>query len=161
MPGGRVLYKRDVGSGGVATSGEPATLSMFFPSRHYYSETFHVSDAYWAEIRDWSTPVLQAAPSGLAGGFASLDMAMYFYTLQTGTGDSAVESTMVAGIIAGIVILLLTANVLIALYSTAVIALVIGAGARVGPHSGLAARASCANAPCGRRLPELLLSYMP
>ena len=36
-------------------------------------------------------------------------------TWQTGTGQSAVESTIVAGIIAGVVILLLTANVLIAL----------------------------------------------
>ena len=47
--------------------------------------------------------------------------------LQTGTGNSAIESTVVAGIIAGMGILVLTASVLIALYCTIAIGMLIGA----------------------------------
>ena len=43
------------------------------------------------------------------------------------TGKSAIDSTIVAGIVAGVVILVLTTNVLIALYCFATIALIIGA----------------------------------
>jgi len=119
MPYGRVLYDR--------TSGAIVSWTMFVPTRHFYSETFATADAYWREISAWSTDALAAAPSTMVGGFASLDMSMFFYALQTGTGNSAIESTVVAGIVAGIVILVLTANVLIAVYCTVAIGLLIGA----------------------------------
>jgi hypothetical protein len=114
---GRLLFDR--------VSGEVATMSMQMPTVHFYSQKYFDADAYWTEMRSWSTPQLAAAPTEMQGGFATLGQAIFFYTLQVGTGRSALESTIVAAIFSGVVILLLTANVLIAIYCTLVIGLII------------------------------------
>lgn len=118
LPFGRLLFER--------STGDIRTVTMMFPTRHHYSQTFAAADAYWKEIDAWAGPALALAPTDMQGGFASLGMGSFFYALQLGTGESALQSTVVAAIIAGIVILVLTANVLVALYCTIAIGLVIG-----------------------------------
>lgn len=76
MPYGRVLYD--------TATGEIATVSMWFPTRHPYSEVYATASAYWREMQTWADAYLATAPDDMANGFGTLNGQLFFYSLQTG-----------------------------------------------------------------------------
>jgi len=59
-------------------------------------------------------------------GIGFVQTELRYYALQMGTKDSAISSTILASALAGCVLLLMTANVFVALYAFCVILLIIG-----------------------------------
>jgi len=103
--------------------GTPRALWMGFPTNRQVSSTFAISHDSWRMVSEWAEFVLSDAPALLPGGWVNIELD--WYALQVGTRDSAISSTVVAGILAGCVILGLTLNWVVALYTTTAISLII------------------------------------
>jgi len=108
------------------SSGTPKILSLSFMTNISYSQKYDVGKSFYDTMDAWSETALAGAPAGLSGGYWTTGSRLEYYSLQTAMKSSADTSTIIAIVIALSVLLLMTANVMIALFATLTIVLIMG-----------------------------------
>jgi len=104
---------------------EPRAMTLVFPTRYMYQETYQPTHDFWTDVQDWTNAALASAPAELHDGFVSVPFSqLNYYSLQVGMSDSSAQSTYIALIIALVVLAIFTRNVLIAIYTTLTVSLI-------------------------------------
>mmetsp|Transcript_26478 Transcript_26478/g.67259 ORF Transcript_26478/g.67259 Transcript_26478/m.67259 type:complete len:1192 (+) Transcript_26478:58-3633(+) len=107
-------------------SGQPRVITLGFPTSTMYSEVYAQTDTWLTEMERWADAQFSTAPPELSGGFVSVPFQQLdYFSLQTAMAESSAMSSLIALIIACIVLFVVTRNILVAVYTTLTVVLII------------------------------------